>query len=188
MLLRIFLAGVLGATLIAVDRITPAHINNSDTVVSAQPAESVGQPPILDSEQPITPVTQEKPAIQAVEISKSEPEVQPTAKPVVQDPMSNRAIGEQMAQAKGWTGDQWLCLEKLWANESGWKHTVSNYQGSGAYGIAQALPASKMASHGSDYLSNPRTQIAWGLDYIAARYTTPCNALSVWQSRWPHWY
>lgn len=108
------------------------------------------------------------------------------APPVI--PMTNREIGQQMASEKGWTGDQWLCLEKLWTNESNWRHTAANYQGSGAYGIPQALPASKMASHGEDYLSNPRTQIAWGLDYISARYSNPCGALSFWNSKSPHWY
>lgn len=110
---------------------------------------------------------------------------QPKPKP---KPMTNREIGQQMASDKGWTGDQWLCLEKLWSNESNWRHTVSNYQGSGAYGIPQALPASKMKSYGADYLTNPRTQIAWGLDYIKNRYETPCQALSFWNSKSPHWY
>lgn len=115
------------------------------------------------------------------------PTPEPTpAPPVI--PMTNREIGQQMASEKGWTGDQWLCLEKLWTNESNWRHTAANYQGSGAYGIPQALPASKMASHGEDYLTNPRTQIAWGLDYIANRYSTPCGALSFWNSKSPHWY
>jgi hypothetical protein len=108
------------------------------------------------------------------------------AQPVI--PMTNREIGQQMASEKGWTGDQWLCLEKLWTNESNWRHTAANYEGSGAYGIPQALPASKMASHGADYLTNPRTQIAWGLDYITNRYKTPCGALSFWNSKSPHWY
>lgn len=103
-------------------------------------------------------------------------------------PMSNREIGQQMAAQKGWTGNQWLCLEKLWTNESNWNHQVANYQGSGAYGIPQSLPASKMASHGADYLTNPRTQIAWGLDYISTRYSTPCGALSFWNAQYPHWY
>lgn len=154
---------------------SPAHINNSvrpthqaehkkqDTAATAQTTKQVVQPAK-------TPETKPKP----------EPQPQPV--------LSNRAIGQQMAAKKGWTGDQWLCLEKLWTNESNWRHTVPNYEGSGAYGIPQALPASKMASHGADYRSNPRTQIAWGLDYISARYGTPCGALSFWNSKSPHWY
>lgn len=103
-------------------------------------------------------------------------------------PDANRKLGKQMAANVGWTGDQWSCLEKLWTNESGWKHKVWNYQGSGAYGIPQALPADKMASAGSDYKTNPQTQIKWGLGYIDDRYGTPCDALSFWRSQNPHWY
>ncbi|MEX0748815.1 MAG: ubiquitin-like domain-containing protein [Candidatus Saccharimonadales bacterium] len=100
----------------------------------------------------------------------------------------NREIGRLMAAERGWTGSQWTCLDTLWGGESEWRHTVSNYQGSGAYGIAQALPGSKMASHGSDWATNPRTQIAWGLDYITNRYTNPCGAYNFWLSKSPHWY
>ncbi|WP_418276051.1 ubiquitin-like domain-containing protein [Isoptericola jiangsuensis] len=88
---------------------------------------------------------------------------------------SNRDIGRQMASARGWTGSQWTCLESLWTRESGWSHTAAN-PSSGAYGIPQSLPGSKMASAGSDWQTNPATQITWGLDYIAGRYGTPCSA------------
>ncbi|GAA1860758.1 ubiquitin-like domain-containing protein [Myceligenerans crystallogenes] len=88
---------------------------------------------------------------------------------------SNREIGQQMAAARGWTGSEWTCLEALWTRESNWDHTAMN-PSSGAYGIPQALPGSKMGSHGSDWQTNPATQIAWGLDYIAGRYGTPCGA------------
>ncbi len=103
-------------------------------------------------------------------------------------PVSNREIGEVEASKVGWTGQEWNCLERLWTNESNWRETVANYEGSGAYGIAQALPAHKMASHGQDYLTNPKTQIRWGLDYIKNRYKTPCGALNFWLSQSPHWY
>ncbi|WP_278235279.1 ubiquitin-like domain-containing protein [Isoptericola sp. AK164] len=98
---------------------------------------------------------------------------------------SNRQIGQQMAAARGWTGSQWSCLESLWTKESNWSHTVAN-PSSGAYGIPQSLPGSKMASHGSDWQTNPATQIAWGLDYIAGRYGTPCGAWSHSQAN--NWY
>lgn len=94
----------------------------------------------------------------------------------VVDPSSNVALGQAMAERRGWTGAEWQCLYSLWMKESGWNHTTSNYQGSGAYGIPQALPGSKMASHGADWATNPRTQIWWGMDYIAGRYGTPCGA------------
>ncbi|MEL7976690.1 G5 domain-containing protein [Isoptericola sp. F-RaC21] len=88
---------------------------------------------------------------------------------------STRSIGKQMAAARGWTGSEWSCLESLWTKESGWSASASN-PSSGAYGIPQSLPGSKMASAGSDWQSNPATQIEWGLGYIADVYGTPCGA------------
>lgn len=101
---------------------------------------------------------------------------QPTPPPAVVNKSSNVQLAQSMAANKGWTGSQWNCLYSLWQKESGFNHLVWNTAGSGAYGIPQSLPASKMASHGADYLTNPATQIAWGLDYIAGRYGTPCGA------------
>ncbi len=59
---------------------------------------------------------------------------------------------------------------------------------SGAYGIPQSLPASKMSSAGADYVTNAMTQIRWGLTYIVGRYDTPCGALGFWNAQSPHWY
>ncbi|AEG45225.1 uncharacterized protein YabE (DUF348 family) [Isoptericola variabilis J7] len=97
----------------------------------------------------------------------------------------NRAIGQQLAAARGWTGSQWTCLEALWTKESGWNHLAKN-PSSGAYGIPQALPGSKMGTAGSDWATNPATQIEWGLGYIAGRYGTPCGAWSHSQAN--NWY
>ena len=77
------------------------------------------------------------------------------------------------------------CLEKLWDKESHWNATAKN-KSSGAYGIAQALPGSKMASVASDWSWNPETQIKWGLGYIKGRYKTPCAAWAHSQSS--GWY
>jgi uncharacterized protein YabE (DUF348 family) len=98
---------------------------------------------------------------------------------------STREIGQRMAADRGWTGSQWTCLESLWTKESGWSHTAAN-PSSGAYGIPQSLPGSKMASAGSDWQTNPATQIEWGLDYIAGRYGTPCGAWGHSQAN--NWY
>ena len=68
-----------------------------------------------------------------------------------------------------------MCLNKLWNKESGWNYKATN-PSSGAYGIPQSLPGSKMASEGSDWKTNPATQIKWGLGYIEGRYDTPCGA------------
>lgn len=92
---------------------------------------------------------------------------------------ANIALAQQMAAARGWTGTEWDDLFKLWDRESArtWSPTVTNAT-SGAYGIPQSLPADKMASAGSDWKTNPATQIRWGLYYIAGRYGTPSVA---WQ-------
>lgn len=95
------------------------------------------------------------------------------------NPGSNKAIGRQMAEARGW-GGEWGCLEKLWDRESHWNERAMNRY-SGAYGIPQALPGSKMASAGSDWQTNAATQIKWGLNYIASRYKSPCGAWAHFQ-------
>lgn len=75
----------------------------------------------------------------------------------------------------GWGADQFSCLEKLWQKESGWNYRAYN-SSSGAYGIPQALPGSKMGSAGGDWKTSAATQIRWGLGYIDGRYGTPCGA------------
>jgi hypothetical protein len=67
------------------------------------------------------------------------------------------------------------CLQNLWNRESGWRYDAEN-PSSGAFGIPQALPGSKMASAGTDWQTNPRTQIIWGLGYIKGTYGDPCSA------------
>ena len=85
----------------------------------------------------------------------------------------------------GWTENDFDCLVSLWNRESGWNPNSYN-SSSGAYGIPQALPASKMASAGLDYLTNYKTQINWGLGYIRSRYGSPSAAWAHSQSR--GWY
>ena len=75
----------------------------------------------------------------------------------------------------GWSSSQFSCLDPLWAHESGWSVTAAN-PGSGAYGIPQALPGSRMASAGPDWQTNAATQIKWGLEYIKGTYGSPCAA------------
>ncbi|PZR54230.1 hypothetical protein DNL40_04760 [Xylanimonas oleitrophica] len=98
---------------------------------------------------------------------------------------SPRAIGQQLAAARGWTGEQWSCLDSLFQKESGWNPSAAN-PSSGAYGIPQALPGSKMGSVAGDWRTNPATQITWGLNYIEGRYGTPCGAWSHSQAK--NWY
>lgn len=98
-----------------------------------------------------------------------------------------RAAAQALMPEFGFDEGQWGCLDKLWMGESGWRYTAEN-SSSGAYGIPQSLPASKMATVGADYRTNPVTQIRWGLKYIKSSYGTPCGAWDAWQSRSPHWY
>lgn len=103
------------------------------------------------------------------------------------NPKGNIALGKKLAASKGWTGNQWKALYNLWQRESGWNEKADN-PNSDAYGIPQSLPGSKMASAGSDWKTNPETQIKWGLSYIKERYGTPAKAWSFWNSKNPHWY
>ena len=96
-----------------------------------------------------------------------------------------RAIGLELTLARGWDETQFACLDALWSAESGWRVNASNAS-SGAYGIPQALPGSKMATVGADWQTNPATQITWGLNYIQGRYGTPCDAWAFFQTK--HWY
>lgn len=107
----------------------------------------------------------------------------PAVAPV--EPGTSRAIGLELVLARGWSQDEFACLDALWTRESGWRVDAHNTS-SGAYGIPQALPGSKMASVAADWASNPTTQITWGLNYITGRYSTPCGAWSSFQAK--GWY
>ncbi len=100
-------------------------------------------------------------------------------------PDGARAVARAIAESKyGWKSYQFACLNKLWTKESNWRYKARN-KSSGAHGIPQALPATKMESVGTDWRTNPVTQITWGLRYIEVRYETPCKAYKKFQrSRW----
>jgi Transglycosylase SLT domain len=91
------------------------------------------------------------------------------------NPGTAQSIAYNMMSSFGFSPKtQWTCLDDLWQQESGWNYQAEN--ASGAYGIPQALPGSKMASAGADWQTNPATQIKWGLGYIQSLYGTPCGA------------
>ncbi|GGR37779.1 hypothetical protein ACFOE1_00295 [Agromyces mediolanus] len=101
-------------------------------------------------------------------------------------PDGARATARELAASQyGWGEGEFQCLSNLWQKESGWSYTAYNAS-SGATGIPQALPGSKMASAGSDWETNAATQIAWGLDYIKRGYGSPCSAWGHSQS--VNWY
>ena len=90
---------------------------------------------------------------------------------------SPRQVAQAMLGSFGWSSSQFSCLDPLWEHESGWSVTAAN-SGSGAYGIPQALPGSRMASAGPDWQTSAATQIRWGLQYIKDTYGSPCAAWS----------
>ena len=104
----------------------------------------------------------------------------------------NSSLSEYQEYAKdlclntyNWTEYDFECLVQLWNKESGWDPDCHN-SSSGAHGIPQSLPASKMASEGDDYYTNGYTQIRWGLKYILNRYGTPADAWSHFTTH--YWY
>ena len=90
-------------------------------------------------------------------------------------PEGAQAIARSLMGSYGWGDGEVSCLQSLWNRESGWNYQAQNAS-SGAYGIPQALPGSKMSSVADDWATNPATQITWGLGYIQGRYGTPCSA------------
>lgn len=96
-----------------------------------------------------------------------------------------RDIARALLPEFGFSSDQFGCLDSLWTRESGWRVDADNPTSS-AYGIPQALPGSKMSSAGSDWATNPATQIRWGLGYIQSRYGSPCSAWGHSESH--NWY
>ncbi|MEO3973223.1 transglycosylase SLT domain-containing protein [Streptomyces sp. CAU 1734] len=104
-----------------------------------------------------------------------------SAAPAVAEAKSAKAIAKKMIKNDA----QFQCFSKIIAHESEWDVNAQN-PSSGAYGLVQALPGSKMATAGHDWRTNPATQIEWGLDYMKDRYGSPCGAWSSWQVK--GWY
>lgn len=96
-----------------------------------------------------------------------------------------QAYARQRCAAYGWSENDFYALVTLWNRESGWNPNAHNRY-SGAHGIPQALPGSKMGAYGSDWATNYQTQINWGLNYIKGRYGNPSAALAHSNSR--GWY
>jgi hypothetical protein len=101
-------------------------------------------------------------------------------------PKGAREVAKVLMEDKyGWGEKQYACLDDLWIKESNWNYRASNKR-TGAHGIPQALPATKMDSAGTDWRTNPVTQISWGLRYIDVRYETPCKAWAKFKRS--NWY
>ncbi|MCN9243596.1 lytic transglycosylase domain-containing protein [Streptomyces sp. RY43-2] len=97
------------------------------------------------------------------------------------DASSAKSIARRMIKDPA----QYRAFHKIVSHESGWNTHAKN-PSSGAYGLVQALPAHKMASAGSDWKTNPATQIKWGLKYMNSRYGSPVAAWRFWTTH--HWY
>ncbi|HWJ68381.1 MAG TPA: transglycosylase SLT domain-containing protein [Nocardioides sp.] len=161
-----------------------AQPRESSTAVSSTAASERPQPVSRSGARADVPDIQimAQLARRAERIAKNLPQVVP---PADVDPGTNRALGYRLMVEFGFPEEQWAYLDALWHRESGWNHLAEN-PSSGAYGIPQSLPATKMAVVGADWRTNPETQINWGLAYIGARYGTP-------QRAWAHservgWY
>ncbi|MGW3950688.1 aggregation-promoting factor C-terminal-like domain-containing protein [Streptomyces sp. NPDC004752] len=99
---------------------------------------------------------------------------------------SSYSVAQIQAMARQMVaGGQFQCFSNIVDHESSWNYRAVNAS-SGAYGLFQALPGSKMSSVGADWQTNPATQIKWGLNYMDSRYGSPCDAWAFWQAN--HWY
>ena len=167
--------------------LTPPANLNVEPAQTSQPVDSADAPAPIDS----APVVAEQQPTPALLISTKVPtnsRVTPStiagaisALKLVEKaktPKGARTVGKAMAKSKyGWGDKQYTCLNTLWTKESRWNYRSRN-KVTGAHGIPQAYPATKYESIGSDWRTNPITQMTWGLKYIKVRYQTPCKALS----------
>jgi hypothetical protein len=170
--------------LVAAVLVEPSGLTSAATLAAASsPVEASGvegQSVAIDGEAVAA-------ARDAFEVIKPKPKPVLASAPAVgvPDPGTAQAIAFDMVMARGWSQGEFDCLVALWNKESHWNVYAHNVR-SGAYGIPQALPGTKMASAGADWASNPVTQITWGLGYISGRYGTPCGAWG--HSQLKGWY
>jgi hypothetical protein len=160
--------------------ITAYKSRHSQSVVAsalaARQAAARAQAARLAAQRQAAAAAAQQAAAQQAAASSSPPPAAPTAPVAPVAPGSAQQIAMSMLGSYGWSSSQFSCLNELWNRESGWRTTAENP--SGAYGIPQALPGSKMASAGADWQTSATTQIRWGLGYIKGQYGSPCGAWS----------
>ena len=128
----------------------------------------------------MAPVTRD--TYEAVMPPKPKPKPTATMRKAVVAPRKPVTVASAQSYARGRLGStQYACLDNIAVRESGWNPYASN-SASGAYGIPQSLPGSKMASAGSDWRTNPITQVKWMIGYVDSRYGSACGAWSYWQA------
>lgn len=151
-------------TVINPTRPTSPAVPEKPVAPAPAPAPAPSNPPVAAPQPPApAPVPAPQP-----------PPPPPPAAPV-NDPAGAQAYASSLMPGYGWSSGEFRCLVDLWNRESNWLTSAMNPY-SGAYGIPQSLPGDKMAASGSDWRTNYRTQIHWGLSYISWRYSTPCGA------------
>ncbi|MFM8627240.1 MAG: transglycosylase SLT domain-containing protein [Candidatus Nanopelagicus sp.] len=169
----------------------PAYASSNLTSSVTIPAIELS----LESTQPVAPVEEFDPTPSLLELDAVKT-VDATAMALVsvaarQVDLARQAEGaksiaqELIATNYTWSAKQFTCLDQLWTKESNWNYKARN-RVTGAHGIPQALPATKMEIVGTDWRTNPVTQITWGLKYIKERYNTPCAAWSKFKRS--NWY
>lgn len=171
---------------------TGAQASESQSKLSMEQSEIRANPapePAAEQINVVPQAAEPAPVAEPAPAPAPEPAPAPAPEPApvvaVNDPAGAQAYAAGQLASYGWAPDQMQCLQTLWTKESDWTTTATN-PSSGAYGIVQSLPAEKMASAGADYLTNYRTQINWGLNYIQERYQSPCGALNFHLSN--NWY
>ncbi|MFM8869798.1 MAG: transglycosylase SLT domain-containing protein [Candidatus Nanopelagicus sp.] len=169
----------------------PAYASSNLTSSVTIPAIELS----LESTQPVEPVEEFDPTPSLLELDAVKT-VDATAMALVsvaarQVDLARQAEGaksiaqELIAANYTWSAKQFTCLDQLWTKESNWNYKARN-RVTGAHGLPQALPATKMEIVGTDWRTNPVTQITWGLKYIKERYNTPCAAWSKFKRS--NWY
>lgn len=163
---------------------------NADTVIARaaaaqEVAQTVGAQSIAADQRAAAAIQAAAKKAEAARIAAAEAKADAARQAAANTPAGAQATAKAlMASQYGWGTDQYSCLVSLWTKESGWNYKA--YNPSGATGIPQALPGSKMATVASDWSTNATTQVIWGLRYISGSYGTPCAAWSHSQS--VNWY
>jgi hypothetical protein len=165
----------------------PSLSSPSPTVTSAAPSPVPSQVPRAapTPAAPPPPQTKAAPNTTAPNTTAPKATAPPAARAGCTQYTGNKLVACGLLPSFGFSTSEMSPLDQMWTRESGWNTHAQN-PSSGAYGIPQALPGSKMASAGSDWQTNPATQIKWGLGYIKQVYGTPSAAWSFWQSH--NWY
>ncbi len=161
------------ASLVMVSAVDPY----SGTIASANSVDTYDQPMVAYQSLQLVPLSGLEYSRGSFEVLTGEEARPITVKRApTPEPGSVKAFALAQVESRGWDYDQFSCLVKLWERESNWRWNATN-KSSGAYGIPQSLPATKMAKAGADWRTNPETQVRWGIGYIDGRYGSPCAAL-----------